>query len=130
SELWSFTGKPTPEKLNKKELDLLDNFLSFGNYFYVPNAQIHKVKPSIDGYIVLTHDGLNGDEKLSESFKKLLLFIRLAVMIAKCDSTFHEKEKVLINKTIDEDSSISLSERSSLNAYFIWSMNSLVNTAG
>jgi hypothetical protein len=26
SELWSFTGKPTPEKLNKKELDLLDNF--------------------------------------------------------------------------------------------------------
>ncbi|UNT44759.1 tellurite resistance TerB C-terminal domain-containing protein [Acinetobacter sp. LUNF3] len=51
-------------------------------------------------------------------------------MIAKCDSTFHEKEKVLINKTIDEDSSISLSERSSLNAYFIWSMNSSVNTAG
>lgn len=130
SELWSFTGKLTPEKLNKKELDLLDNFLSFGNYFYVPNVQIHKVKPSIDGYIVLTHDGLNGDEKLSESFKKLLLFIRLAVMIAKCDSTFHEKEKVLINKTIDEDSSISLSERSSLNAYFIWSMNSSVNTAG
>lgn len=130
SELWGFTGKPVPEKLNKKDLELLDSFLSFGDYFYTPNYQIHKIKPCVDGYIVLAHDGLNKNEKPSEPFQTKLLFIRLAMMVAKCNSTLHEKEDALIYKIINEDPLVSLNERSSLTSYFIWSKSSSMNTIG
>ncbi len=130
SELWSFMGKSLPEKLNKKEIDLLESFLSLGNYSYAPDHRVHKIKPSINGYIVLTHGSINRDHQISSAFNRILLFIRLAVIIAKSDDKLHEKEQALVHKIIDEDEHLTINEKSSLKAYFLWSMHTPPNTVG
>lgn len=130
SDLWAFTGKPNPDKFNKKEQELLSDFLTLGNYFCVPDPLIHNIKPQVDGYVVISHDGLGNNEKTTDSFKKALLYIRLGVMLSKSDSTIHEKETDLLSKVIDEDSALSTSEKESLNSYFLWSLSSHVNNTG
>lgn len=130
SELWTFTGKLIPEKLTKKELNFLDEFLSLSNYFCVPNPQIHNVKPQVDGCFVISHAGISSKEQITDSFKNALLYIRLAIMVAKSDHVLHENENNLLSEMIDEDLALSHLERASLHAYSIWSLNSPINLTG
>ena len=131
-DLWTFTAKTLPEKVNKKELDLLDNFLKISNLYYAPHLKIHKIKPNIDSYLVISHSGVDprNENSISSNFSKLLLFIRLAVLIAQADTVLHEKERNLVNELIDQDEKLYENEKISLQSFFLWCMNSPNNTAG
>lgn len=131
-DLWAFTGKNLPEKINKKEIDLLDNLLKISNLYYVPHIKIHKIKPNIDSYLVISHSGVDprNENSISSNFSKLLLFIRLAVLTAQADTVLHEKERNLVNDLIDQDEKLSENEKISLQSFFLWCMNAPNNTAG
>jgi len=131
-DLWAFTGKNLPEKINKKEIDLLDNLLKISNLYYVPHIKIHKIKPNIDSYLVISHSGVDprNENSISSNFSKLLLFIRLAVLTAQADTVLNEKERNLVNDLIDQDEKLSENEKISLQSFFLWCMNAPNNTAG
>lgn len=129
SELWSFTKKPLPEKLNKKELELLESLLGLGNYVYTPNINIHHIKPSIDGYVVISNKGLSHKDYLSSSFSKICLFIRFALMLAQSDQHVHESEKMMIYHIIDRED-ITEQEKSSLKQLLLWGIHTPLNMVG
>lgn len=130
SDFWSHTGTPLPDKLNKKEIELIQNLTEKAGYGFVPDPRYHNVKPSPNGYMVLFEGGHGEFFKLTKSFNEVSMALRLGAMIAQIDLVVEDTEVDVLNKLIDNDTKLSSTDKISLHAYLTWCLNTPSNMVG
>ncbi|QCZ94414.1 tellurite resistance TerB family protein [Salinimonas iocasae] len=129
-EFWSQTGMPLPKSCNKKENELLINLASKADIGIAPDQRFHHTKFKLDDKIVLFSPGHGEFFEPSAAFNQTSLAIRLGAMVATIDGTVDEHEKLTLQNLIGHDDNLSPSEKSSLNAYLIWRLNTPTNSTG
>ncbi|ELJ8515626.1 tellurite resistance TerB family protein [Vibrio cholerae] len=129
-EFWSHTGIPLPKSMNKKENELLIKLAAKADIGIAPDMRFHQTKFKADDNIVLFSPGHGEFFEPSSAFNQVSLWMRLGAMVATIDGIVDKDEKLTLQKLIEHDDRLSPSEKSSLNAYLTWRLNSPANTAG
>lgn len=129
-EFWSHTGIPLPKSMNKKENELLIKLAAKADIGIAPDMRFHQTKFKADDNIVLFSPGHGEFFEPSSAFNQVSLWMRLGAMVATIDGIVDQDEKLTLQKLIEHDDRLSPSEKSSLNAYLTWRLNSPANTAG
>ncbi|WP_217491026.1 TerB N-terminal domain-containing protein [Vibrio cidicii] len=129
-EFWSHTGIPLPKAMNKKENELLIKLAAKADIGIAPDMRFHQTKFKADGNIVLFSPGHGEFFEPSSAFNQVSLWMRLGAMVATIDGIVDQDEKLTLQKLIEYDDRLSPTEKSSLNAYLTWRLNSPANTAG
>ena len=129
-EFWAYTKSPLPSKINKKEIELIQNLAQKAGYGVAPDARYHHAKTSADGKIVLFSEGHGKYFEPSKAFSEMGMALRLGAMVAAIDSHVHQAEISLLNQLIDHDTNLSPTEKRSLNAYLVWRLNTPSNVTG
>lgn len=130
SAFWECLGISSPEKINKKETELMQGFTRKAGYGYAPDSRYHYAKPEHDGNIVLF--AYEPGEILipSSGFASVSIALRLGAQMARADSEIDESERALLRRIIDNNHILSAVEKRSLHAYLVWRLNTLPNAAG
>ncbi|MBG0753958.1 ATPase [Vibrio cidicii] len=129
-EFWSHTGIPLPKAMNKKENELLIKLAAKADIGIAPDMRFHQTKFKADSNIVLFSPGHGEFFEPSSAFNQVSLWMRLGAMVATIDGIVDQDEKLTLQKLIEYDDRLSPTEKSSLNAYLTWRLNSPANTAG
>ncbi|WP_434635520.1 TerB N-terminal domain-containing protein [Vibrio sp. SCSIO 43086] len=129
-EFWSHTGMPLPKAMNKKENELLIKLADKADIGIAPDMRFHQTKFKADGNIVLFSPSHGEFFKPSSAFNQVSLWMRLGAMVATIDGIVDQDEKLTLQKLIEYDDRLSPFEKSSLNAYLTWRLNSPANIAG
>ncbi|TOJ77154.1 tellurite resistance TerB family protein, partial [Vibrio parahaemolyticus] len=116
--------------MNKKENELLIKLAAKADIGIAPDMRFHQTKFKADGNIVLFSPGHGEFFEPSSAFNQVSLWMRLGAMVATIDGIVDQDEKLALQKLIEHDDRLSPSEKSSLNAYLMWRLNSPANTAG
>lgn len=126
-DYWSHTKMPLPSKVNKKELELIQNLAQKSGYGITPDSRYHHAKPSVDGKLVLFIEGHGPYFEPSRAFNETGMALRLGAMVAAIDSHVDKTESTLLQQLIDHDSRLSPTEKRSLSAYLLWRLNTKPN---
>ncbi|HCE4639606.1 TPA: TerB N-terminal domain-containing protein [Vibrio diabolicus] len=129
-EFWSHTGMSLPKAMNKKENELLIKLADKADIGIAPDMRFHQTKFKADGNIVLFSPSHGEFFKPSSAFNQVSLWMRLGAMVATIDGIVDQDEKLTLQKLIEYDDRLSPFEKSSLNAYLTWRLNSPANIAG
>lgn len=130
SEFWQFTKTPLPEKINKKESDLIQMLAGKAGFGIAPDTRYHHAKPSVDGKLVLFSEGHGRHFEPSRAFNEMGMALRLGAMVASVDDHMDVSERALLKRLIDQDTNLSPVEKRSLHAYLIWRLNTPANVSG
>lgn len=129
-EFWSYTKSDLPDKINKKQAELIQNLAQKAGYGIAPDTRYHHAKVSVDGSLVLFPEGHGKYFEPSKSFLGTGMTLRLGAMVAAIDSHIDQTEIHLLTQLIDHDTNLSPVEKHSLHAYLIWRLNSPANITG
>lgn len=130
TEFWKMTGESLPEKLNKKEMELIQNLTGKSGFGFAPDPRYHKAKPALDGNLVLFVEGHGDYFEPSKSFNEVAMALRLGAMVATIDSHIDEHELTVLHRLIEHDTKLSPTEKKSLKAYVTWRLNTPSNMNG
>lgn len=130
SELWQFTKLPIPEKINKKESELIQMMVEKAGFGMAPDSRYHHAKPAPDGKLVLFPEGHGKYFQPSKAFNELGMTLRLGAMVAAIDNQIDQSEVAVLKQLIDHDTNLSPTEKKSLCAYLLWRLNSQANVTG
>jgi uncharacterized tellurite resistance protein B-like protein len=130
SDFWAQMGISLPEKINKKELELIQNISTKAGFGIAPDSRYHNAKPSLDGKLVLFTEGHGEYFEPSKAFNEIGMALRLGAMVANIDSHLDEDELNVLHQLINHDIKISPTEKKSLHAYLTWRLNSPANMNG
>lgn len=130
SDFWKMTGESLPEKLNKKEMGLIQNLASKSGFGFAPDPRYHHAKPTLDGNLVLFSEGHGDYFEPSKSFNEVAMALRLGAMVATIDSHVDEHELTVLHRLIEHDPKLSPTEKKSLKAYVTWRLNTPANMNG
>lgn len=130
ASFWAILDIPAPDKINKKEAELIQNFIERTGYGVAPDTRYHHVKPEPDGNIVLFLEGHGEFFTPSTEFLSVSVALRLGAMIAQMDQDVDITEQIVLEKTIDHNGTLSPTEKRSLHAYLRWLLNTPANMAG
>ncbi len=125
-----FLGEEAPLKINKKEAIMLANLAEKAGIGIAPDIRFHYAKLDINGKLVLFAGGHGSDFTPSHDFKQIGTILRLGAMVAAIDGQIHLSEVGALEGFIEEGKQLSETEKSSLNAYLHWRLNSPANMAG
>jgi len=129
-EFWTYTKRPLPTKINKKEAELIQNLAQKVGYGIAPDTRYHYAKTSIDGKLVLFPEGHGKYFEPSNEFNSMGMTLRLGAMVAKIDSYVDQSEKDLLIQLLDHGTNLSPTEKRSLHAYLLWRLNTPSNVTG
>lgn len=127
TEIWTQLGEIKPEKINKKEIDFLDNLLSKINCSYAPNPSFHDSKPFPNGIIVIFNNKKNETVDHVNEFAFVGMNLHLGCIMAMADDHLDETELKFLTNTIDKNKDLSIFEKNALHAYLTWKLNSPLN---
>ncbi|MGL4734496.1 MAG: TerB N-terminal domain-containing protein, partial [Enterovibrio sp.] len=130
ADLWSQIGTELPERINKKEIELILTLVAKGGFGIAPDPRHHHAKPAPNGKVVLFLGGSGAHFRPSQTFDQINLTIRLGAMVATVDNHVDSTESSMLHKLIDHDTYLSPFEKRSLHAYLHWCLNSPTNMAG
>lgn len=130
SDFWEQTGTALPEKINKKEVELIQNLSKKIGFGIAPDSRYHHAKPSPEGKLVLFPEGHGEYFEPSKAYNEIGMALRLGAMVANIDSHLDENELNVLHQLINHDTKISPTEKSSLHAYLTWRLNSPANMNG
>lgn len=130
SDLWFHTGTPLPERINKKESELIVNLASKAGYGVAPDPRFHHAKPALDGKLVLFHEGHGKFFEPSLAFNETRITLRLGAMVAAIDGHIDDSEVTVLHNLINHNSKLSPIEKRSLHAYLHWRLNTPPNMSG
>ena len=119
-----------PEKINKKEVELIQRLSEKAGFGVVPDSRFHNAKPSLEGCLVLFREGHGQYFEPSKSFNETGMILRLGAMVATIDTVVDERETELLHNLVEHDIKLSPIEKRSLHAYLTWNLNSPSNMAG
>ena len=123
-------GEDAPEKIDKKQADMLSNVTEKAGFGIVPDARFHGTRPDIDGKVMLFAGGHGSDFSPSPTFRKLATIMRLGALVARTDEHVDEAEVELLRNLIAENEQLTETERCSLRAYMHWRLNTPANMSG
>lgn len=129
-DFWRHMGKNLPEKINKKEALLMSNIAQKAGLGVAPDISIHHAKPAPDGKVILFSPGHERDFSPSKAFNDLGMTLRLGSMVASSDGQVDQAEQNLLERMIDDDSRLGVTEKRSLHSYLKWHLNSPSDAAG
>lgn len=130
TEFWTHLGMTPPERINKKETELMQVFVRKAGYGIAPDSRYHDAKPAPLGQVVLFTEPAQALTEPSAEFAKVCLAIRFGAQMAMADSDADALEHGLLQRTIDNNPVLTAAEKRSLQAYLIWRLNSPANVAG
>ncbi len=123
-------GEDAPEKIDKKQADMLSNVAEKAGFGIVPDARFHGTRPDIDGKVVLFAGGHGEGFSPSPTFRKIATILRLGALVARIDEHVDEAEVSLLQNLITENEQLTEIEKRSLRAYMYWRLNTPVNMSG
>lgn len=123
-------GEDAPQKINKREADMLSSLVEKAGYGVAPDFRFHLAKPDIDGKIVLFPGGHGESFSPSDEFRKVGTILRLGTLVAATDDHVSDSEVKVLKDVISQNSRLTDTERRSLNAYMMWRLNSPSNMTG
>ena len=123
-------GEDAPEKIDKKQADMLSNVTEKAGFGIVPDARFHGTRPDIDGKVVLFAGGHGDDFSPSPTFRKIATILRLGALVARIDEHVDEAEVSLLQNLITENGQLTEIEKRSLYAYMYWRLNTPANMSG
>lgn len=130
ADFWKRIDMPVPDKINKKEAELMQQFSGRAGFGIVPDLQHHHARPAADGHIVLFSQSRGELFIPSTEFQSVSLAIHLGVMVAQLDKHVNLSEKMMLEDIIDHSVELLPSEKRSLHAYLIWRLNSPASMTG
>ncbi|PHI29194.1 tellurite resistance TerB family protein [Budvicia aquatica] len=130
ADFWARLGMPVPDKINKKEAELMQNFTRRAGYGIAPDMRYHLVKPEPEGNLVLFAEGHAEFYIPSEEFTSVSVALRLGAMMAQMDKIVDIAEQAALEKIIDHNDSLTPMEKRSLHAYLVWRLNTPASMAG
>lgn len=130
ADFWARMGMPVPDKINKKEAELMQNFARRAGYGIAPDMRYHLVRPEPKGHVVLFPEGHAEFYVLSAEFTSVSVALRLGAMIAQMDKRVDVAERAALERTINHNDALSPTEKRSLHAYLTWRLNTPANQAG
>lgn len=128
-ELWSQLSDTPTEKVNKKEVEVLQGVLERTGFGIAPDPRFHHAKPQPTGNVVLFSGGHKQIEEPSETFNEVGMALRLGAMVAKIDDHVHEAEVNVLENLISNRSELTEPAKASLLAYLTWRLNSPQSSA-
>ena len=96
-------GEDAPEKIDKKQADMLSNVTEKAGFGIVPDARFHGTRPDIDGKVMLFAGGHGNDFSPSPTFRKVATILRLGALVACTDEYVDEAEVDLLRNLIAEN---------------------------
>lgn len=130
ADFWARLDMPVPDKINKKEAELMQNFVRRAGYGIAPDMRYHLVRPEPEGHIVLFPEGHAEFYVPSAEFTSVSVALRLGAMIAQMDKRVDVAEQAALERTINHNDALSPTEKRSLHAYLTWRLNTPANQAG
>lgn len=130
ADFWARLGMPVPDKINKKEAELMQNFARRAGYGIAPDMRYHLVRPDPEGHLVLFPEGHAEFYVPSAEFTSVSVALRLGAMIAQMDKRVDVAEQAALERTINHNDALSPTEKRSLHAYLTWRLNTPANQAG
>lgn len=129
-KLWSLLGLNKPERINKKEIELLQSVCRVLGYGYAPDERYHGVRAKPDENLVLYKT--NGVETFEPSikFQEMAISLRLGALVALTDDELDDSERNYLRGLISNSNYLNESEKESLNAYLQWRLSSQSTLAG
>lgn len=128
--LWAMTGLLTPQKINKKEIDLLQSLTDKSGFGTAPDTRFHHSKPSIEGSLVVFAGGHGDFFEPTKAFNETGMMLRLGAMVAAIDGKIDDEEEKALRAVIDHDIKLSPVEKRSLHAYLTWRLSAPANMTG
>lgn len=123
-------GEDPPEKIDKKQADMLSNVTEKAGFGIVPDVHFHGTRPAIDGKVMLFEGGHGNDFSPSSTFKKVATILRLGALVARTDEHVDEAEVKLLRNLIAENEQLTETEKRSLRAYLHWRLNTPADMNG
>ncbi len=130
SAYWKFTNTPLPDKINKKEYELIQELADKTGFGVVPDTRYHYAKPSLNGKLVLFRGGHGKKFKPSKTFNNMGIALRLGAMVATINSHADQPELAMLSQLIQDNSNLSSVEKQSLQSYLVWRLNTPANRIG
>jgi tellurite resistance protein len=130
ADLWGQIGLAQPERINKKETELITTLAAKAGFGIAPDPRYHHAKPAVDGSIVLFAEGHGPYFEPSQAFNETSMILRLGAMVATVDNHIDSAELNMLYKLIDHDAHLSPIEKRSLHAYLHWRLNTPANMTG
>ncbi|WP_064603636.1 tellurite resistance TerB family protein [Photobacterium sp. J15] len=130
ADFWAHTGTPLPAKINKKETELIQSLAQKAGFGIAPDSRYHNAKLTLDGKVVLFIGGHGDFFEPSKAFNEVGMALRLGSMVANIDSDVDESELNVLHQLIAHNTKLSPTEKSSLNAYLTWRLNTPANMIG
>lgn len=130
SDFWKHMGTPLPNKLNKKELELIANLANKAGYGIAPDNRYHHEKPKIGGDLVIFNGGHGHFFAPSATFNEVGMALKLGAMVAVTDSHVDDSELAVLEKLIAHDIKLSPVEKKSLHGYLTWQLNTSASMTG
>ncbi|MGL4431698.1 MAG: TerB N-terminal domain-containing protein [Plesiomonas shigelloides] len=130
AELWKKIGLEPPERINKKETELITTLADKLGFGVAPDPRYHHAKPTVDGNVVLFPEGHGAHFKPSQTFNDTSVMLRFGAMVATVDEHIDRSELNTLYDLIENDSKLSSVEKCSLQAYLHWCLNTSANMVG
>lgn len=129
-ELWDIFELEKPERINKKEVELLQTISQLLGYGYAPDERYHGIRIKHSENIVLYDMGEFETFVPSMYFQEMILSLRLGALVALIDDQLDINEVNYLTSLIADNDHFSNSEKASLNAYLKWCLNNKPNLSG
>lgn len=130
ADFWARLDMPPPDKVNKKEAELIQNFARRAGYGIAPDLRYHLVRPEPEGHLVIFPEGHAEFYIPSAEYTSVSVALRLGAMVAQMDKSVDAAEQAALERIIDHNDSLTSMEKRSLHAYLIWRLNTPANQAG
>jgi hypothetical protein len=129
-DLWGKIGKKPPEKINKKEIDLITQTIEAVGFSFAPDPRYHRAKPTPDGIIVIRPAATSDSFNPSQEFHELTTTLKLGSTVACIDKTIKPGEAEYLSSLINRNSLLTEEEKASLHGYLTWLLHSPIQTLG
>lgn len=130
AESLSQASHTMPKSMAKKHSAMMTSVAELAGFGIVPDPRFHQASLKTDGYVVVFEGGHGQDFEPSASFYQISLALRLGAMVATIDGYVDKKEVETLLTVIEQDNQLTTIEKTSLNAYLLWRLNSPSNMAG
>lgn len=120
----------SPLIINKKESEMMAAIIEKAGFGMAPDIRFHHAKPDINESIIIFEEGHGEDFIPSHSFNQVGTILRLGSIVAKIDGHVDAAEVSFLENLIENDNQLNKKEKSSLNAYLHWQLNTTLNMTG
>jgi len=121
-DLYNNLDEKLPDKFGKKESETLAVFVENMGFGIVPDVRYHKMKPNIDGKVVIFQHGHGADFQPSKEFHTVGTILRLAAIVSQTDTEQNllpAKEEML-QSLIQDNCKLTDIEKVSLLGFLHW----------